>query len=138
VSSWRRRRRLLRTTLPNGSEPRRVLRAGAWQPHAGEHEHQREARGDAGRHADALEQRAGRRVEVHADLDQVTVSCDRRLVAQHQRCWAARQTITDPAHRDAAAALRTKARLTAPKLSADVEHRALADYDRAFGLDEVA
>ncbi len=77
----------------------------------------------------------GRRVDVHADLDHVTVFCDRRLVAQHQRCWAGRQTITDPVHREAAAALRAKARQSVPKLSTDVEHRALADYDQVFGLD---
>jgi hypothetical protein len=58
-------------------------------------------------------------------------------VAAHQRCWAARQTITDPAHREAAAALRARARLTpAPKLATNVQHRRLADYDRAFGLDD--
>jgi hypothetical protein len=79
----------------------------------------------------------GRRVEVRADLQQVTVSCDGRMVAAHQRCWAAHQTITDPAHRQAAAALRTRAR-QAPvsKVATDVQHCRLADYDRAFGLDD--
>jgi transposase len=79
----------------------------------------------------------GRRVEVHADLDQVSVSCDGRPVAAHQRCWAAHQTITDPAHRQAAAALRARARQApVPKLATNVEHHRLADYDRAFGIDD--
>ena len=52
----------------------------------------------------------GRRVQVHASLDRVTVTCDGRLAAGHPRCWAARQTITDPGHRDAAAVLRREHR----------------------------
>jgi hypothetical protein len=48
----------------------------------------------------------GRRVDVHADLETVRAFCDGRLVADHARCWAARQTITDPAHRAAADRLR--------------------------------
>jgi transposase len=81
----------------------------------------------------------GRRVEVTADCDQVQVFCDGRLVARHDRCWAAHQTITDPAHRQAAADLRIAAQRT-PTTAADaeVERRALSDYDRLFGLDEVA
>ncbi len=79
----------------------------------------------------------GRRVDVAADLTKVTVTCDDRLVAQHPRCWAPRQTITDPAHRDAAAALRAARRVVEPRpATEDVQHRALTDYDRAFGLDE--
>jgi transposase len=52
----------------------------------------------------------GRRVDVHADLDRVRVSCGGRLVADHDRCWAARQTITDPEHRGAADVLRRQHR----------------------------
>ena len=48
----------------------------------------------------------GRRVDVHAGLDRVQVRCEGRLVADHQRCWAANQTITDPEHRKAADLLR--------------------------------
>jgi hypothetical protein len=78
----------------------------------------------------------GRRVEVSADLTQVSVVCDGRKVARHPRCWAAHQTITDPAHRDAAAALRAAHRQAAvPAIATDVDHRPLGDYDRAFGLD---
>src|SRR5919204_1291924 len=40
----------------------------------------------------------GRRVEVRADLDRVRVRCDGRVVAEHVRCWARHQTISDPAH----------------------------------------
>ena len=49
----------------------------------------------------------GRRVELVAGLDRVQVFCDGRLVADHDRCWARHQSIHDPAHVDAARALRT-------------------------------
>jgi transposase len=81
----------------------------------------------------------GRRVEVTADCDQVEVFCDGRLVARHDRCWAKRQSITDPAHRQAAADLRIAARhKPTTAVDAQVERRPLSDYDRLFGLDEVA
>jgi transposase len=81
----------------------------------------------------------GRRVEVRADPDRVTVCCDGRRVADHPRCWAAHQSITDPAHRDAAAQLRTARRLAAtPALTTEVEHRPLTDYDRFFDTEAVA
>ncbi|MEV0006486.1 IS21 family transposase [Micromonospora sp. NPDC050980] len=77
----------------------------------------------------------GRRVDIVADTDRVRVFCDGRQVASHQRCWARHQSITDPAHRQAAADLRQVAR-QAPALTAEVEHRRLSDYDQMFGLDE--
>jgi transposase len=78
----------------------------------------------------------GRRVEVAADLDRVRVLCDGRLVADHGRCWARHQTLSDPAHLAAAARLRHQ-RTTQPRLTTDeVEVRCLADYDQAFGLDQ--
>jgi transposase len=79
----------------------------------------------------------GRRVEVVADLDQVRVTCAGRTVAVHPRCWADHQTITDPEHAAAAAALRQAltARPASPPVG-EVEQRSLADYDAAFGLDE--
>ncbi|MET9303658.1 IS21 family transposase [Micromonospora aurantiaca] len=81
----------------------------------------------------------GRRVEVTADCDLVTVFCDGRVVARHDRCWAKHQSITDPAHRQAAADLRVAAQRTSTAaVDAQVERRPLADYDRMFGLDEVA
>ena len=82
----------------------------------------------------------GRRVEVAADLDQVQVWCDGRLVADHGRCWARHQTISDPVHLAAAAQLRhQRAVLSATNAGRDAEEvqlRRLADYDDAFGLDD--
>ena len=79
----------------------------------------------------------GRRVDITADSDHVTVHCDGRLVARHDRCWARHQTLTDRAHRDAAAVLRAARRLTTVAPAAtEVEHRSLSDYDRLFGLDD--
>jgi transposase len=82
----------------------------------------------------------GRRVEVCADLNRVTVRCDGRLVADHQRCWARHQTLSDPAHLEAAAQLRhDRAALGATNTRRDVEEvqlRCLADYDQAFGLHD--
>ena len=40
------------------------------------------------------------------DLQSVRVFAAGQLVADHDRCWAAHQTITDPAHAQAAVALR--------------------------------
>lgn len=81
----------------------------------------------------------GRRVQVRADLDRVRVRCDGRDVADHQRVWARHQTVTDPAHRDAATALRAEHGLTCRRSEpAEVERRCLADYDAAFGLGEGA
>jgi transposase len=82
----------------------------------------------------------GRRIDVVADPDRVAVSCDGRPVAVHQRCWAQHQSITDPAHRDAADNLRAAHRLASiAPIATAVESRNLTDYDRMFGLDsEVA
>ncbi len=77
----------------------------------------------------------GRRVEVRADLQHVRVCCDGRAAAEHERVWARHQSITDPAHRDAATALRAQHALGTPTEPAEVERRCLADYDTAFGLD---
>ena len=79
----------------------------------------------------------GRRVEVAADLQSVRVFAAGQLGADHDRCWAAHQTLTDPAHAQAAVALRQQA--TSPQPSVDplaVEVRDLSAYDRAFGLDD--
>ena len=40
----------------------------------------------------------GQLVDVRTTLDPVTVSRAGRLLAGHDRCWAARQTLTDPTH----------------------------------------
>jgi hypothetical protein len=61
------------------------------------------------------------------------------VVAEHARCWARHQTITDPAHGQAAARLRhQRARLAeiGRRDPGEVELRRLADDDAAFGLDD--
>jgi hypothetical protein len=78
---------------------------------------------------------------VHADLERVRVTCEGRLVADHQRCWAARQTITDPGHRKAADVLRRDHRHVTAVGSRrggggdglEVEQRSLDVYDALTG-----
>ena len=81
----------------------------------------------------------GRRIEVIADLDRVRVLAQGRLVADHERVWAWHQTLSDPEHLEAAKVLqRTRARVLRPvrqAREAEVELRALADYDTALGID---
>ena len=86
----------------------------------------------------------GRRIEVVADLDRVTVFSDGKTVADHDRVWAWHQTLTDPDHLEAAKTLhqarhRTRAGVLRPVRDAEaeiaVEQRALADYDTALGID---
>jgi transposase len=77
----------------------------------------------------------GRLVEVRADLQTVTVTLAGKLVAEHPRCWARHQSLTDPDHQQAAAALRA-GRRRPPTPVEDVERRALSDYDAAFGLTD--
>ncbi len=78
----------------------------------------------------------GRRVQVSADLDRVRVVCDGQPVADHARVWARHQTISDPAHIEAAKALRHQrlAVLLPPPAQTLVEQRSLSDYDTVFGL----
>jgi hypothetical protein len=83
----------------------------------------------------------GRMVDVRADLGQVTVTCEGRLVACHDRSWVAHQTVTDPAHKAAADAMRAerlRARLAAPPAAVEVEQRDLSRYDVLLGGGEVA
>lgn len=81
----------------------------------------------------------GRFVDVIADLERVTVRLGVKVVAEHTRCWARWQTITDPAHKAAALALSHAAAHRSPAPPADdVEQRDLAAYDAAFGLTDVA
>jgi transposase len=78
----------------------------------------------------------GRRVEVIADLDRVRVLCEGKVVADHRRIWAWHQTISDPAHVEAARALRRqRAGMLRPVPEPEVEQRCLADYDAALGVD---
>ena len=78
----------------------------------------------------------GRRVEVTADLHQVRVLCQGRVVADHPRIWAWHQSLSDPEHLGAARALR-RAHVGAlrPVRQAEVEQRRLTDYDTALGID---
>ena len=79
----------------------------------------------------------GRRVEVLADLARVVVTCGGKVVAEHARCWADHQSITDPAHAAAATAMRqTRSRIAVPEVAGEVEQRRLSDYDDALGLSE--
>jgi transposase len=76
----------------------------------------------------------GRRIEITADLHLVTVRCEGRVVASHDRAWAKHQTITDPAHLAAARALaRDRVTVLRPPREAGVQVRCLADYDLALG-----
>ena len=77
----------------------------------------------------------GRRIEVVADLDRVRAFCDGRSVADHNRVWARHQTLTDPAHRRTASALRRdRLSLVRAPVEPQVQIRCLADYDDVLGL----
>jgi transposase len=77
----------------------------------------------------------GRRVQVTADLDRVRVFSQGRVVADHARCWARHQSLTDPVHAQAAATLRhDRLSVVHPPAHTEVEQRALSDYDTVFGL----
>lgn len=80
----------------------------------------------------------GRRIDVHADLTTVTVRWGERVVGSHARHWGRHQTIQDPIHVAAAARMRLRAgRITGDVDDLEVQMRALSDYDRLLGLDEV-
>jgi transposase len=77
----------------------------------------------------------GRRIEIIADLDRVRALCDGKVVADHERIWAAHQTISDPDHVEAAQVLRrTRMGLLRPAPEPDVQIRCLDDYDTALGV----
>ena len=83
----------------------------------------------------------GRMVEVRADLERVTVTCEGGLVACHDRSWVGHQTVTDPAHKQAADVMRAerlRAKLAAPPAVVEVEQRDLSRYDVLLGGGEVA
>ena len=86
----------------------------------------------------------GRFVDVAASMSTVTVSCDGQPVAHHPRSWAKAQVITDPAHVQSAARLRSaynaerQRRADTARRHTDghaVEMRALPDYDALFGVE---
>jgi transposase len=82
----------------------------------------------------------GRRIEITADLARVRVSCDGRIAADHERCWARHQTLADPAHLATAKALRSARRLAVVPVPRqdEVEQRDLSVYDRLAGGQGVA
>lgn len=79
----------------------------------------------------------GRRIEVTADLTRVQVRCEGTVVADHPRAWAKHQTISDPEHVTAAAALRRdRMSVVHQPAETEVQIRALSDYDTALGIDD--
>lgn len=86
----------------------------------------------------------GRLVDVTATLTKVIVVCEGRVVADHDRCWASHQVITDPSHVETARGLRRE--FTAAKrdrerarAAAPPQHRVMfrdtSEYDDLFGVD---
>ncbi len=79
----------------------------------------------------------GRKVQVSAGLATVTVTCAGRVVAEHARCWARHQSVTDPAHHAAALTLAARAHKPLPRPEPEaVEERDLGVYDAAFGITD--
>lgn len=81
----------------------------------------------------------GRIVRIEADTETVQAHLADRLVACHPRCWARHQTLTDPDHADAAAAMRRRNHpLAAADGAAAVEVAGpnLPAYDRIFHVVE--
>ena len=86
----------------------------------------------------------GRFIDVAATPIRVVATCDGQVVADHDRCWGREVTVTDPAHKELARALRadlaerrrTLARTTRAHPDGHVVAiRALPDYDALFGVD---
>ncbi|MDR1213307.1 MAG: IS21 family transposase [Propionibacteriaceae bacterium] len=75
-----------------------------------------------------------RLVDVQVGLDEITVTCQGRLVASHRRRWGRRLTVTDPAHVAAAARLRAEFQRPKPVPADDDLACDLAVYDAAFGV----
>ncbi len=85
----------------------------------------------------------GHQVTVLTDNDQVIVlASGGEIVAQHARCWARHQTLTDPEHAEAGQMMRHEARRrptgqvhavgSASGPLVEVEQRELGTYDRLF------
>ncbi|MFI2207958.1 IS21 family transposase [Streptomyces sp. NPDC020192] len=86
----------------------------------------------------------GRFVDVTASPETVTVFCDGKVVARHERSWAKQQVITDPVHATTAAKMREALATDRHRRQAAVRQhtdghtvalRALPDYDALFGVD---
>jgi hypothetical protein len=76
----------------------------------------------------------GRRVEVRASLDEVTITCGGELVGRHERCWARHRTITDPTHDSARREMHGFIVQAGRPGDDEVEVRDLSVYDRALGV----
>lgn len=79
----------------------------------------------------------GRLVQVTATLERVLVVCDGEIAADHARCWAKDQVVTDPQHVTTAKALRAHynhIRRQPAGRDAEVTYRPLSIYDELFGL----
>jgi len=88
----------------------------------------------------------GRKVAVVVTTEQIIAYCDGHVVAEHPRCWARHQSITDPEHAAAAAAMRGEVHRQAAQAASsrrplaatgtgpgiEVEQRELGTYDRLF------
>ncbi|MFD8653438.1 IS21 family transposase [Streptomyces mirabilis] len=85
----------------------------------------------------------GHQVTVLTDNEQVVaLTSGGEIVAQHARCWARHQTLTDPEHAEAGQAMRQEARRrptgqihavgSASGPLIEVEQRELGSYDRLF------
>jgi transposase len=80
----------------------------------------------------------GQRIEVVTDLHRIRAFQGGRPVAEHVRVWAKHQTVTDPAHRAAADALRhNRMSVVRPPMEAPVQQRELSDYDRLLGITDL-
>ncbi len=78
----------------------------------------------------------GQRIEILADLERIKVFSGGRVVADHERIWAWHQTLSDPAHVEAAKVLRRgRIGVLRPAPEPEVEQRCLSDYDTALGID---
>ncbi|MFE2611931.1 IS21 family transposase [Streptomyces mirabilis] len=79
----------------------------------------------------------GRIVRIEADTETVRAHLDGRLVAEHARCWARHQTLTNPDHAEAATAMRRQYRQGGAIAAAvEVAPPDLPAYDRVFHLIE--
>jgi hypothetical protein len=105
----------------------------AWLRWPGDH-HRRLDSNDSSVHPAVV----GRRVELRAGLERGWGWCEGRLVADHVRCWARQQTLSDPAHLQAAAQPRPPAggAGASSQHAEEVQRRCLADDDAAVGLDD--
>jgi hypothetical protein len=84
----------------------------------------------------------GRMITVTATLDQVTVRCGDRVVADHERIWGTSGLVADPDHVAAASVLRQphihRRSATGGHLDIDVEVADVSAYDTVFWTRTVA